>query len=147
MSIRLVGAGDFGKVTITLPPDAYKQPAKESTRRKIQETDHLLSGDALEKACCDNPRSAILRARLGMAYAMNFDFFTSRWALEAAIDWHRCPIEVRRVPLSLRGCSYDVVVFMSIATTVVGPPLLKIAYKRVLQPDATPLAEEALGLR
>lgn len=46
----------------------------------------------------------------------------------------------------LSRSSYDVVVFMSIATTVVAPPLLKIAYKRVLQPDSPPLAEEAVGV-
>jgi hypothetical protein len=37
--------GDFRKVTITLPPEAYEQLVNESARRKIaQEPNHLLSG-------------------------------------------------------------------------------------------------------
>jgi hypothetical protein len=36
--------GDFRKVTITLPPEAYEQLVKESARRKIaREPNHLLS--------------------------------------------------------------------------------------------------------
>jgi hypothetical protein len=38
----------------------------------------------LEKACLDNPRSADLRARLGMAYAVNHDVYKSMDALSAA---------------------------------------------------------------
>jgi Kef-type K+ transport system membrane component KefB len=42
----------------------------------------------------------------------------------------------------LSRSSYGVVVFMSIATTIVAPPLIKIAYKSLLQPGPPVLAEE-----
>ena len=40
----------------------------------------------LENACLANPRSADLRTRLGVAYAVNYDVYKSMDALEAAIE-------------------------------------------------------------
>jgi Kef-type K+ transport system membrane component KefB len=44
----------------------------------------------------------------------------------------------------LTRSSYSVVVFMSVATTIVAPPLIKVAYKNLLQPDGSDLMEEVL---
>ena len=44
----------------------------------------------------------------------------------------------------LSQSSYSVVVFMSVATTIVAPPLIKIAYKDLLKPNSSYVAEEVL---
>jgi len=46
----------------------------------------------------------------------------------------------------LSRSSYGVVVFMSVATTIVAPPLIKIAYRRLLETGATDIGEEVLRL-
>ena len=42
--------------------------------------------------------------------------------------------------------SYSVVVFMSVATTIVAPPLLKIAYRSLLEARGRQLGEEVLRM-
>ena len=44
----------------------------------------------------------------------------------------------------LTRSSYDVVIFMSVATTMIAPPLIKSAYKKVLRPEPQQLGEEVL---
>jgi Kef-type K+ transport system membrane component KefB len=44
----------------------------------------------------------------------------------------------------LSQTSYGVVVFMSVATTIVAPPLIKIAYRRLLEEGPVEVAEEVL---
>jgi Kef-type K+ transport system membrane component KefB len=44
----------------------------------------------------------------------------------------------------LAQSSYGVVVFMSVATTIVAPPLIKIAYKDLLKPNGSYVTEEVL---
>jgi Kef-type K+ transport system membrane component KefB len=46
----------------------------------------------------------------------------------------------------LSRSSYGVVVFMSVATTIVAPPLIKIAYRKLLQAGAPEAEEEVLRL-
>jgi Kef-type K+ transport system membrane component KefB len=46
----------------------------------------------------------------------------------------------------LSRSSYSVVVFMSVATTVVAPPLLKIAYRSLLESRGPQLESEVLRL-
>jgi Kef-type K+ transport system membrane component KefB len=46
----------------------------------------------------------------------------------------------------LTRSSYGVVVFMSVATTIVAPPLIKIAYRSLLQPGMVEPPEEVLRL-
>ena len=47
---------------------------------------------------------------------------------------------------ALTRSSYSVVVFMSVATTIVAPPLIKIAYKKLLQEGTAGLTEEVLHM-
>jgi Kef-type K+ transport system membrane component KefB len=44
----------------------------------------------------------------------------------------------------LSRSSYGVVVFMSVATTIVAPPLIKIAYRKLLEEGPVEVAEEVL---
>jgi Kef-type K+ transport system membrane component KefB len=44
----------------------------------------------------------------------------------------------------LTRSSYGVVVFMSVATTIVAPPLIKVAYRTLLRPNAMEAEQEAL---
>jgi len=46
----------------------------------------------------------------------------------------------------LSRSSYAVVVFMSVATTVVAPPLIKIAYGKPFQPRSDEVREEVLRI-
>src|SRR5207244_4327282 len=46
----------------------------------------------------------------------------------------------------LTRSSYGVVVFMSVATTIVAPPLIKVAYRKLLESGGRELGEEVLRL-
>jgi len=42
--------------------------------------------------------------------------------------------------------SYSVVVFMSVATTLVAPPLIKVAYQKLLRPESVEIQDEVVGV-
>src|SRR5205085_9286478 len=46
----------------------------------------------------------------------------------------------------LTRSSYGVVVFMSVATTIVAPPLIKIAYRKLLEGGTAELGDEVLRM-
>jgi Kef-type K+ transport system membrane component KefB len=46
----------------------------------------------------------------------------------------------------IRQDVYGVVVFMSVASTIVAPPLIKIAYRKLLESGPVEMAEEAFRL-
>jgi tetratricopeptide (TPR) repeat protein len=76
MAHALVGA--------SAPQNLAADPAPAPSSQPVPPGRLLAHIACLEKACLDNPRSADLRARLGMAYAVNHDLYKSMDTLSAA---------------------------------------------------------------